>query len=125
MNIGFRFDRSRKLLDSESFRRVFKKSTRSRDNFFTVLAHNKKKTISKLGMAISKKNCRYATNRNRIKRVVREAFRHNQVYLTGLDLVVINQPAARFATNSELKESLKQHFQKCISMKIKLNNQEI
>jgi ribonuclease P protein component len=64
-------------------------------------------------MAISKKHCRKANTRNRMKRVIRESFRHHQPLLAGLDIVVINQPAAAMATNSALNESLEGHWQRC------------
>ncbi len=69
--------------------------------------------ISRLGLAISKKNCRDASGRNRIKRVVRESFRQHQSELAGLDIVVINQPAARSATNKKLFDSMAGHWRKC------------
>ena len=124
MNNCFRFDRSRKLLDAASFNLVFKKAHYSHDKFFTVLSHNKKEEKPKLGMAISKKNCRYATNRNRIKRVIREIFRQNQTSLLGLDIVVVNKPGSTHAKNRELTQSLEKHFRKCISKKQINNNQE-
>jgi ribonuclease P protein component len=65
------------------------------------------------GRAISKKNCRLATGRNRIKRVVRESFRQHQAALAGLDVVVMNQPAARAAVNQELFDSLTTHWVRC------------
>jgi ribonuclease P protein component len=92
---------------------VFKKATRSRDKLFTVLCRDNKEGVCRLGMAISKKHCRKATARNRIKRVIRESFRHHQPLLAGLDIVVINQPAAALANNSMMNESLEQHWQRC------------
>ena len=70
-------------------------------------------SIARLGLAISKKNCRQATGRNRIKRVVRESFRQHQAELAGLDVVVINQPACRMAANDQLFGSLAGHWKRC------------
>jgi len=92
---------------------VFKKASRSRDKFFTVLCRDNKQETAKLGLAISKKHCRKATGRNRIKRLVRESFRHNKALLAGLDIVVLNQAAAAMATNDELTRSLNKHWQQC------------
>ena len=69
--------------------------------------------IARLGLAISKKNCRHASGRNRIKRVVRESFRHHKVELTGLDIVVLNQPGCGAASNDSLFDSLARHWEKC------------
>jgi ribonuclease P protein component len=109
---------------------VFKKATRSRDKLFTVLCRasiNSDPGINgdpRLGLAISKKHCRKATARNRIKRVIRESFRHNQEMLAGLDIVVINQPAASLAANSAMQESLERHWQRCSKSARKLTKQD-
>jgi len=109
----YRLQKDNRLLDAAAFGRVFKKATRSRDNWFTVLCRENEKGIARLGLAISKKNCRHATGRNRIKRVVRESFRQHQDGLAGLDVVVINQPAARKADNRTLFASMAGHWQRC------------
>ena len=110
---GNRFSRNHRLLDAAAFGHVFDKATRSRDKLFTVLCRRNQTNIGRLGLAISKKHCRLATARNRIKRIIRESFRQHQVLLTGLDVVVINQPAATTATRQELTDSLDKHWQRC------------
>jgi ribonuclease P protein component len=112
------------LLDAAAFARVFKKATRSRDKFFTVLARDSNSDVARLGLAISKKHCRKATARNRIKRVIRESFRQHQAELAGLDIVVINQPAAALANNGTMTESLLQHWQRCRQPRTKNGNRE-
>jgi len=110
---GFRFQKANRLLDAAAYGRVFKKATRCRDKFFTVLVRDNKRNVASLGLAISKKHCRKATARNRIKRAIRESFRHRQQHLAGLDVVVINQPAAALASNRALADSLERHWQRC------------
>ncbi len=61
-------------------------------------------------MAISKKYCRPASGRNRLKRIVRESFRQHRAELEGLDIVVLNQSAAQQADNKALFDSLAQHW---------------
>jgi len=109
----FRLQKEKRLLDAAAYSRVFKKATRSRDKWFTVLCRDNEKDIARLGLAISKKNCRPATGRNRIKRVVRESFRQHQASLAGLDIVVINQAAARSAGNQQLFDSMVGHWRRC------------
>ena len=106
------------MLDAAAYGRVFKKAQRSRDKWFTVLCRANdggatRLGVARLGLAVSKKNCRAATGRNRIKRIVRESFRLNQAELAGLDVVVINQPAARNGTNRQIFDSLHGHWQQC------------
>ena len=110
---GNRFTTDNRLLDAAAFGRVFDRATRSRDELFTVLCRRNKQSTARLGLAISKKHCRKATARNRIKRIIRESFRQQQALLAGLDVVVINQPGASRATNSEINDSLDKHWQRC------------
>jgi len=121
---SLRFQKTNRLLDAAAFGRVFKKATRSRDKFFTVLCRDNGDDLARLGLAISKKHCRKATGRNRIKRVIRESFRQHQMELTGLDIVVINQPAATMARNREINESLGRHWQKCLKALRKQTTQD-
>jgi len=121
---GFRFQKTNRILDAAAFGRVFKKATRSRDKFFTVLCRDNKDEIGRLGLAISKKHCRKATARNRIKRVIRESFRNHPTDLKGLDIVVINQPAAALANNDAMSESLERHWQRCSGKKRNNNTQD-
>jgi len=80
---------------------------------FTVLFRPNGKDVPRLGLAISKKHCRLASGRNRLKRIVRESFRQHQESLGGVDIVVLNQPAAQSADNQQLFASLERHWQRC------------
>ena len=114
---GNRFTKDNRLLDAAAYGRVFDRATRSRDKLFTVLCRRNKQSIARLGLAISKKHCRKATARNRIKRTVRESFRQQQELLSGLDVVVINQPGAAMATSGQINDSLDKHWQRCSKAK--------
>lgn len=114
---GNRFTKNNRLLNAAAFGRVFKKASRSRDELFTVLCRHNDSDKARLGLAISKKHCRRATARNRIKRIIRESFRTQQELLVGHDVVVINQPRAATATNRELFESLEKHWRHCSKAK--------
>jgi ribonuclease P protein component len=70
---------------------------------------------SRLGLAISKKQIRRAVDRNRLKRHIRESFRHHRKRLTGLDLVVMARPAAGLADKKQLNISLAELMRKLIS----------
>ena len=100
------------MLDADSFQRVFKKANRSRDTLFTVLSRQNRRKGARLGLAISKKNCRLAVQRNRLKRIVRESFRSHKDRLGGLDVVVMCQAGASRASNRKLFDSLAAHWQK-------------
>ena len=80
---------------------------------FTVLYRPNHAREARLGLAIGKKHCKLATGRNRLKRIVRESFRQHRRQLAGLDIVVLNQPAAAAASNGTLFDSLAQHWRRC------------
>ena len=119
---GNRFTKNNRLLDAADFGRVFDGATRSRDKLFTVLCRHNATDNARLGLAIAKKRCRRATARNRIKRVVRESFRRQQDLLSGLDIVVMNQPAAAAADNADLFASLDRHWQRCSKARTRGSN---
>jgi ribonuclease P protein component len=117
-----RFGKDNRLLNAADFGRVFKGAARSRDRLFTVLCRQNTTNNARLGLAISKKHCRRASARNRIKRIVRESFRQSKDELAGYDVVVINQPGAAAASNAELFESLDGHWQRCRTSKPRGSN---
>lgn len=82
---------------------------------FTVLYKRNAGAQARLGLAISRKHCRGAVARNRLKRIIRESFRLHREALTGLDLVVINHAPAARASNKALFDSLTGHWQTCQS----------
>ncbi len=61
---------------------------------------------ARLGLAIAKKRAKRALDRNRIKRVVRETFRHNMDSLNGKEIVVMNRDATASATSAVLRQTL-------------------
>jgi ribonuclease P protein component len=109
----YRLRNNNRLRTAAGFARVFKKATRSRDKWFTVLCRDNDTQVARLGLAISKKHCKTATGRNRIKRIVRESFRNAQHRLAGLDVIVLSQPATAAADNRRLRDSLATHWQRC------------
>ncbi|MEX0976563.1 MAG: ribonuclease P protein component [Woeseia sp.] len=98
--------------DTAAYSRVFGEARRSRDHLFIVLARANGTDTARLGLAIAKKNCRLATARNRLKRIVRESFRRQQGELAGLDIVVLAQRDASRTDNATLFDSLAKHWQK-------------
>jgi len=104
-----KFLRGSRLTERADFRYVFERPTVTSDRCFRILRRANDRGHCRLGMAVSRKVCRKAVNRNRLKRVIRESFRAHQQALSahgGWDIVVL--PGARAATicNSELNDFL-------------------
>lgn len=107
-----RFPKRARLLKPAEFSRVFKDPIRSSDRLFTILAvTNTEQALPRLGLAISKKHAKRALDRNRIKRLVRESFRHQQ-QLPAADFVVMARDATRLASSQEIFDSLSQHWKR-------------
>lgn len=61
--------------------------------------------VARLGVIVAKKLARSSVERNRIKRLMREAFRQHAQASSGWDMVLrLNRPAAQFAGNLLLTE---------------------
>lgn len=89
LNKPFKFSSENRLLTKKAFEFVFEKPCTSRSPFFTILYRQNNLKHSRLGVVVSKRKVRKAVNRNYIKRLVRESFRHHVLELSGLDFVVI------------------------------------
>ena len=61
---------------------------------------------------MAKKHLRRATSRNRIKRLIRESFRHHQQELRGLDIVVLVKPGLDAVDNRTLLDALERHWKR-------------
>ncbi|WP_334223829.1 ribonuclease P protein component [Thiosocius teredinicola] len=104
-----------RLLTPTDFKRVFQKPSRVADRQFTVLARaSVSDSPARLGLAIAKKQARRAVDRNRLKRLIRETFRHQQAALAGYDFVVMTRTTGRGADNERLRASLQRLFMKAI-----------
>ncbi len=84
------------------------------DAHLTVLARQNGLDHARLGLAISKRMIKTAVGRNRVKRQIRESFRHHQTQLAGLDIVVLSRNAAAQASNLELRNSLQAHWERLL-----------
>ncbi len=106
------FPKRARLLTRRDFDRVFGRATRSVDDCFTVLARPNDAGGPRLGLAIARKHARAAVARNRVKRLVRESFRHHQGELGPLDIVVLGRQGLAKRGNVELIASLARHWKR-------------
>lgn len=105
------FGKQRRLLTPSDYRQVFQTATykvSSKD--MLILARINQSSDARLGLVIAKKHVRRANQRNRIKRIIRESFRHQRLF-TGLDLVVLARGALDQRDNEALFQLLAQLWQ--------------
>ena len=104
---GYTFPRHNRLLSSRDYKAVFRdNSNRLSDQNWTLLVRQNTYSYARLGMAISKRVLNRAVDRNRIKRIIRESFRHHQQELCGLDIVVMCKSDVKKLAKMELLDSL-------------------
>jgi len=102
-----RFPPQTRLTRPAEYRWVFDHSQYKASNrWMTVLATPNSRNGARLGLVISRKAAGCAVSRNRIKRQVRESFRHSQQQLGSLDIVVIARAGIARRPNRELAQAL-------------------
>lgn len=103
---GFRLPREARLTRASEFRRVYGRGLRARGSSLVVVAEPRRAPGHRLGVSVSKDHgC--AVRRNKIKRLLREAFRLERPTLPGrFDLVLIPQPRAGKFALVELRAEL-------------------
>ena len=106
---GHGHPRQQRLRQKPEFDRVFERSQRSSDAYFSVLSRPNETGLPRLGLAVSVKAAGNGVGRNRIKRLAREAFRH-LVEPPALDFVVTARPGLSKQLNPVLRASLDHHF---------------
>ncbi len=82
------FGRDKRIRTSAEFVALMRGGTRRTLNGFTFFYSIRPAGPARLGILISRKHAPLATDRNRIKRCIREAFRQAQAGLGPMDLLV-------------------------------------
>lgn len=99
----YNFGKHLKLLSSTDYQQVFddvKYRVGTRE--FLVLSQENSLSHPRVGIIVSKKVSKRSPDRNRIKRLVREAYRLNQHNLPNHDIIVLARPSAAASENKHL-----------------------
>ncbi len=96
------FPRAARIRARADFARVFEQARRTSDPMLSLhwLAGD---MPARLGLAVSRKVDRRAVVRNRIKRALREAFRHWRTQLAAGEYVVVARPPAALVPPARLR----------------------
>lgn len=100
------FPKSHRLLRPADYGKVFNDvQLKVPHRNFLILATPNNLGHARVGLIFSKKNLKLAVQRNRIKRQVRETFRHQTDY-PGLDIVVLGRQGLAGLENQAVRASL-------------------
>ncbi|CUR53797.1 Ribonuclease P protein component [Serratia symbiotica] len=104
--IKLTFPKKLRLLTSANFNFVFQKPSRVSTQQITILGRTNKLLHPRIGLSIAKKYIKYAHERNRIKRIIRESFRYHQHKLLTIDFIVLVKKEIETLDNHTLMKSL-------------------
>jgi ribonuclease P protein component len=103
--------RSARLRRRQDFRRVYGRGRRIRGKLLIVVALRRREAGHRLGLSVSKDHGR-AVRRNKIKRILREAFRLTRPCLPGqYDVILIPQKSAAKLRLAHVREELEHLLQ--------------
>lgn len=109
---NFRFPKRIRLLSKVDF--DFAERNKINHKYLLLLHRPNKKPHARLGAVVGKRNVPNASDRNQIKRVIRESFRINQHRLPAVDVIIIARQQCDKVSPASLREGLDQLWQKLI-----------
>ena len=106
----YSFRASHRLHSTVEFDRVYRTGRRAGDGLFAVNALANGLDHPRLGMSVSTKTVGNSVSRNRVRRLIREVFRHHSPEFPPIDFVVTSRHGARAADRPALLTSLERLF---------------
>lgn len=85
----FKFSRTSRLLIKQDFQPVFANPRKTSYRYLLALYRPNQRLDARLGIVIAKNRVKKAVDRNLIRRIIRESFRHQRQALKGLDLIIL------------------------------------
>lgn len=113
--MGYLFSRKLRISANSDFKATFKQSRRWKSHNLTLFTRITERGNARLGISISKRQVKFAVDRNRIKRLIRESFRLHQSQLNSLDVVAVAYHGAQNMSNEQLITQLNQLWGKLIA----------
>lgn len=108
----FNFPKRVRLRTQHEFSAVFRSPQRVSENGFSAVYSRNEVGFARLGLSIAKRHIKHSHDRNRIKRLIREAFRHEKDNFAGFDIVVMVKYPLAERENTELSGCIKRLLQK-------------
>ncbi|HHF7366214.1 TPA: ribonuclease P protein component [Legionella bozemanae] len=109
----FAFKKTQRLLTKNDYNHVFEQAKKIVTSEFIVLFRENNLGYARLGLALSKKLIAKAHDRNRIKRLLRENFRQQE--LPAVDVVFLARQGVAKQTNAIINARMGKTWKKIIS----------
>ncbi|WP_131778337.1 ribonuclease P protein component [Legionella bozemanae] len=109
----FAFKKTQRLLTKNDYNHVFEQAKKIVTSEFIVLFRENNLGYARLGLALSKKLIAKAHDRNRIKRLLRESFRQQE--LPAVDVVFLARQGVAKQTNAIINARMGKTWKKIIS----------
>lgn len=112
--MALRFPPTARVLRKVDFEAAYRQGSRHGNSHFSLTVRPNQLAAARLGMAIAARTVGKAVSRNRLRRIIRESFRHVREDLPSVDLIVGARVAARDASARELRASLDKLWNKVL-----------
>lgn len=114
--VSKKFPKTLRLRANTEFQLHFKTATKKIVNsHFIALIKSNNLGRPRIGISLTKKKIASAAERNRIKRIVRESFRHKQDQLPPVDIVIVAKHKIQDTPSELLRTKLEQQWQEIIA----------
>lgn len=104
------FPRTYRLVNKHDFQSVFANPCKITRKYLIVLYKSNQLPHARLGLIIAKHRVKPAVDRNRVRRVMRESFRHHKEALKGLDIIILMRsectPLSKEAGKKALRDDI-------------------
>lgn len=111
------FPRAARVLKPAEFLALRRNSRRFSVGHFHAEASASERDTARVGMAVSRRVSKRAVVRNRIKRQIRESFRHRLDALPSFDVMVVARGSAANQDNAVLRADLDRLWQRLSALK--------
>jgi len=108
----YEFSRLYRLVKKHEFQSVFAKSGKVTHKYLLALYKPNQQSHARLGIIIAKHHVKLAVNRNRLRRHIRESFRHHKEALKGLDIIVLMRSECTPLDNHVIRNDIDRLWQK-------------
>ena len=116
------FPRSARVLKPAEFLALRRNSRRISVGHFHAEASASDRDTARVGLAVSRRVSKRAVVRNRIKRQVRESFRHCFGTLPSFDVMVVARGSAAAQENAVLRADLERLWQRLAALRASASN---